>query len=75
MPEAKKKRPVHPVIIALREERIRRKISLVGMGKLTGYCNQHIWQIETGLQGARIEIVDDLAAALGMKLKLEGKDE
>lgn len=59
--------PVHPIVQQLREERLRQGLSLKEL-ELTGYSNQHIWQIEVGKHGVRIDVVSDLAEALGMKL-------
>jgi len=65
----------HPVMEELRKERIRRRISLEKLGEKAGYNPCHIWCLETGKSRAKIDIVSDLAQALGMKLKLERGDE
>lgn len=67
--------PVHPIVAQLREERIRQGLSLKALESRTGYSNQHLWQIETGKHGVRINVVSDIAGALGMSLFLGKKDE
>jgi transcriptional regulator with XRE-family HTH domain len=59
----------------LRKERIRQGLSLEALGEISGYHGNHIWSLETGKSRAKIDIVSDLAQALGMKLKLERGDE
>lgn len=74
MTTTKPRQTPHPIVVALKEERIRKGISLKALEELTGYCNQHIWLIENGVQGARINIVADFAEALGMELTLQERD-
>lgn len=68
------RKPVHPIVAQLREERIRQNLSLKAMEERTGYTNQHIWQIEVGKHGVRIDVVSALAHALGFSLVLEKRD-
>lgn len=74
MTTTKPRKTPHPIVQALKEERLRKGISLKALEELTGYCNQHIWLIENGVQGARIDIVTDFAEALGMELTLKGRE-
>lgn len=67
--------PVHPIVRQIRDERIRKGLSLKALERLTGYTNQHIWAIEAGKHGVRIDVVSDLAEALGMKLTLQGGEQ
>lgn len=65
------KRTVHPVISALREERLRRGLSLEQLGDIAGYTGNHIWCIEHGKQNAKIDVLNDLAQALGMQITVQ----
>lgn len=69
------KKAVHPIVDKLREVRIRQGLSLKAMERLTGYTNQHIWQIEVRRHGVRIDVVSDLADALGMTLTLKERGD
>jgi transcriptional regulator with XRE-family HTH domain len=65
------RRPVHPIVKELRAARLARKLSYDKFGELSGYHANHIWSIEHGKQGVRIEVLADLAQALGGKVKIE----
>jgi len=60
----------HWIMVALRTERRLQGISQSRLGEMAGYAPTHISVLETGHQGARIEIVCDLAKALGLEIKL-----
>lgn len=65
------RRPVHPIVKELRAARLARKLSYEAFGDITGYTGTHIWSIEHGKQGVRIDVLADLAQALGGKVKIE----
>jgi transcriptional regulator with XRE-family HTH domain len=75
MPYPKERRVVHPLVAELKQERLRRGLSLVKLQQMTGYTNQHLWQIEVGQQGVRVDVLDNIAHALGMKLRLDRDDD
>ena len=60
----------HWIVKALRAERRLQGISQSKIGEIAGYAPTHISALETGHQGARIEIICDLAEALGLEIKL-----
>lgn len=60
----------HPLILALQAERRLQGISREHLARVTGYTPSHLYAVETGHQGCRIEIAQDIAKALGMELKL-----
>lgn len=65
----------HKIVTALREERLRQGVTLEKLSEITGYCRSHLSAIERGHQGVRIEIICDLAQALGGKIMMEFSDE
>lgn len=64
-------RLVHPVLQQIREERLRQGLTLVDLAKKAGYESNHIWNLEHGKCRAKIDIVADLAQALGMEIVLK----
>lgn len=63
----------HPVLQKLREERVRQGLSLEALGEKAGYTGNHIWNLESGKCRAKIDIVADLAQALGKEIVLKDK--
>lgn len=65
----------HPVLQKLREERVRQGLSLEALGEKAGYTGNHIWNLESGKCRAKIDIVADLAQALGMEIVLKERGD
>ena len=67
-PDAREAAPAH---LALQAERRLQGISREHLARVTGYTPSHLYAVETGHQGCRIEIAQDIAKALGMELVIK----
>lgn len=59
------------LILALIAERRAQRMSREQLARVTGYTPSHLYAVETGHQGCRIEIAQDIANALGMEIVLK----
>lgn len=62
--------PAHPLVALLREERIGRGISQRQLGRDAGYCGSQISDWECGRRLMTVNVLSDLAQAMGYKLCL-----
>lgn len=61
----------HPIMRALREERVRQGLSLNALGKRAGYSGEHIGEWERGVYAPLMPSIADLANALGLELTVK----
>lgn len=59
------------LMLALIAERRLQGITREHLARVTGYTPSHLYAVESGRQGCRIEIARDIAAALGMEIVLK----
>jgi transcriptional regulator with XRE-family HTH domain len=68
-------RRISPFMQELRSERIRQRVTQWELAKRAGYQSGEIWRWENGEHQPRLDVVVDLANALGKHLVLIDKEK